>query len=102
MYPDREQLKTVLHSADNSINNLLLLNTEGAFNVFPSATAPSGYEYIVTIMSSVYNDLYVGPRASEDEELLNEYMKDANKAWEEYMGGKPPYTLGGFKSIIIK
>lgn len=88
MYPDREQLKKVLAATNNSINNTFILNTNAEFIAFPAADCPSEYPYVCSLMESDANDYYVGERAARDEALLDEYMKMATEAWEEYQVGK--------------
>ena len=88
MYPDRDQLKMVLETTDNSINNTLVLNTNAEFVAFPASECPSGYKYVSFLRESVYNDMYVGEKASKNEDLLDEYMEMATKEWSEYIEGE--------------
>lgn len=96
MYPDREQLRKVLATTDNSINNTLVLNTNAEFIAFPAAECPSGYQYVCCLKESDYNDMYVGEKASRDENLLDEYMEMATEDWDKYIKGeRHAYPLMG-------
>lgn len=85
--PNLVQLQQVIASGNDSINNRLILNLNGDFELYPFETSRDDYNfqnlnYITRWDTFDSGNDYVGKNASNDLSFLNKLMEWANEAWD--------------------
>lgn len=87
--PNFNQLQQTIAQGDDSINNRLILNVNGDFELRPFNDATDDYNfqrlnYVTRWETFDAGNDYVGIDASNDQRLLDGIMDWANKAWAEH------------------
>lgn len=85
--PDLKQLKNVIKHGDDSVNNVLILKKDGAFELVEGASgagAVSHLDYVTRWETYNSNNDYVGKAAAKDENHINKIMTWAKTAWDKY------------------
>lgn len=95
--PSRDQLIQVIANGDDSVNNVLILNVYGQFELRqspPFNQLLNDPSIIVRHESFVAGNRYVGPKASKDERYIEELFIDSLEHWKNHLrdGGNQDYS----------
>lgn len=83
---DRQQLINTIKNGDDSIDKRLILKVDGIFELVPydsneDEDAFLDLDYVARWETLDARNDYVGERAADDLELINDIYSDAEKAW---------------------
>ncbi|PWW01230.1 hypothetical protein DFQ01_110120 [Paenibacillus cellulosilyticus] len=84
--PDKKQLKETIAQGDDSIDYVLILNTDGTFELIEGAGAGavSHLNYVTRWNPFDQGNDYVGSKAAKDKEHISRIMDGAKKAWDKF------------------
>ena len=86
MQPNIEQLREIIRKADDNVDKVLILKTDGAFELIIGAgnSAVGHINYVTRWETFDAKNDYFGPEASQDNNWLDTIMTWANDAWEKH------------------
>lgn len=91
--PNITQLKKAIENGNKNIDNRLILNEDGNFEIVPYETESDAIEfdkkrYVTRWETFDKGNDYVGKKAADDIEFLNKTYKYALSVWDRYRKGE--------------
>jgi len=81
--PSKDQLKQIIAAGDDSLDNYLVLNVHGQFELRQPSCSISPMDPTVVVCHEMFwaGNGYVGPDAAVDNEHIDDYYRTSTKEW---------------------
>lgn len=85
LYPSKEQLKDVIRTGNDNQDNLLILNQDVSFKLIPLDERDDSVTYVARHETFDSGNDYVGTRAADDAQFINQHYVESLEAWLNYV-----------------